>query len=120
MEFRKNAILILMSIVIIILGWSLFSSSGENKRLRDDIKEKLKRIETIELQKSAIFETVKKDSLRIATQEKIIEKLKVKEDSLNINLKLLKNERIKIQNAYLGSAVGERIRIFTELATQAN
>ena len=120
MESRKNAIVILMAVVIIILGWSLVSSSGENKRLRNDIKENLKRIETIESQKSAIFETIKKDSLRIATQDRIIEELKVKEDSLIINLKTLKNERIKIQNAYLSSAVGERIRIFTELATEAN
>lgn len=121
-QFKSNPFkaisLVLIGVILIVMTWSTISSSGENKRLKRAINEKLLEIKVLELEKNSIFESIEKDSLAIIAKDVIILRLSEKEYSLKNKLKHLKNERIKIQNAYFNNAVTERIRIFSELATR--
>lgn len=114
----KTILVILVAILLIIMAWSTISSSRENKRLKRSINEKLLEIERLESQKITIFESIKKDSLKIIKKDSIILGLSKKEYSLTNRLKQLKNEKIKNYAEYFAGSPSERVRIFSKLATE--
>ncbi len=111
---------ILLAIILIIMLWSTISSIGENKRLKSAVKVNLEYIERLESEKIAIFESLKKDSLKIREKDSIILELSKEEFSLNNKLKHLNNEKFVIKNAYLRNDAVERVRIFAKLATETD
>lgn len=116
----KALSILFIALILIILIFSTVSSSGENKRLKRAINEKELQIKKLESQKIAIFESIKKDSLKIAARDAVILDLSKKEDSLINNLKYFKNEKFKIKRHYVNSNVTERIRLFSSLATETD
>ncbi len=111
---------VLIAVILIIMLWATISSSGENKRLKKAVKSNLEYIERLESEKIAIFESLKKDSLKIIEKDSIILELSKEEFSLNNKLKHLKNEKFVIKNAYLRNDATERVRIFAKLATETD
>lgn len=122
MELKINTPLklvsvILLGLILIVLAIATISSSGENKRLKTSINENKEKIKELETEKITIFESIEKKSEQIRLKDSIIRELKSKENLLINNLKTLKDERTKIQNAYFNNDVNKRVRIFSELAT---
>lgn len=113
----KLVSVILLGLILIVLAIATISSSGENKRLKTSINENKEKIKELEAEKITIFESIEKKSEQIRLKDSIIEELKNKEILLINNLKTLKDERTKIQNAYFNNDVNKRVRIFSELAT---
>lgn len=120
MEFKPNKIqtvlIILLGIILMVMIVATISSSGENKRLKTSINENNQKIKELENEKIVIFESIEKKSEQIRLKDSIIQELKNKENLLINNLKTLKDERIRLKNAYFNNNVNERIRIFSELA----
>lgn len=120
MDFKPNKIqtvlIILLGIILMVMIVATISSSGENKRLKTSINENNQKIKELENEKIVIFESIEKKSEQIRLKDSIIQELKNKENLLINNLKTLKDERIRLKNAYFNNNVNERIRIFSELA----
>ena len=106
----KTVLVALAGFVLVIMIFTTFSTNGENKRLKNDIKDKISLIKKLESEKITIFESIKKDSLTILAKDAIILDLSRREDSLINNLKFLNHERIKIRNAYLNNDESLRSR----------
>ncbi len=122
MDFKINTPLklvsvILLGLILLVMAIATISSSGENKRLKTSINENKEKIKELEAEKITIFESIEKKSEQIRLKDSIIRELKSKENLLINNLKTLKDERTKIQNAYFNNDVNKRVRIFSELAT---
>lgn len=113
----KLVSVILLGLILIVMAIATISSSGENKRLKTSINENKEKIKELESEKITIFEFIEKKSEQIRLKDSIIRELKSKENLLINNLKTLKDERTKIQNAYFNNDVNKRVRIFSELAT---
>lgn len=117
-ERFKLTTLILLGLVLIIMISTTVSTSGENKRLKSEIKENLEAIEKLESEKFTILELIKEDSLAIVAKDKLILELSNKGDSLKNNLKHLKDEKTKNFTKYLSGSVGQRVDAFAELARE--
>lgn len=116
----NTILIILIGFVLIFLTWHSISSSGENKRLKKDVHNKLKNIQELEFKKTAIFKSIKRDSLLIIEKDFIISKLKYSEDSLIKELKKINRENTKIRFNYLNSDINKRIKLFSKLATSTD
>lgn len=116
----KLVSVILLGLILIVMAIATISSSGENKRLKTSINENKEKIKELESEKITIFESIEKKSEQIRLKDSIIRELKSKENLLINNLKTLKDERTRIKNAYFNNDVNERIRIFSELASETD
>jgi hypothetical protein len=121
MEFIKDklkvALVTLGGLVLIIMLFSTVYSSGENKRLKGAIKANNKIIQDLESKKAPLLQKIEEASIEIIKKDSIIFTLKIKEESLKNNIKVFKNEKIKIENIYNNSDISERVRVFSKLAT---
>lgn len=121
-EFKESPFkvisLILVGVIFIIMIWATISSSGENRRLKNDIKENLEKIEELEEIKKPIFEELKADSLAIKKRDSVILVLSNEKNNLLRTLKYYKNENFKLKNTYVNAPLNERIKLFSRLATE--
>lgn len=115
---RRSFILFVLLIVVAIFA-SIYTTI-DKRGLKNEIRDNIKRADSIELLKDQYFERIKVDSVKIRRKDSLIIIYRTREAQL---LDSIRKNNYEFKNAralYLNSDRDQRVRIFAELANKAD
>ena len=104
-------------IAFLLLSGSL-GSLWQNKGLKNDIRVRDARIDSLDKAKEPILKEIKEIEDEVKRQESVILALSKIAETLKENIKKVKDENRRISDIYIHSSIDERVRLFAELATK--
>ena len=113
-KFKKYG-LYLVGLVILFLIAKGFTGDDWSKWLKNDIKDNIIEIDSLQGLKKPILKEIEDKNKEIAKKDSIILVLSKEKNNLFKSLKYYKNENFKIKTIYINNPIDKRIELFANL-----